>query len=120
MAFSRLRRFDVQAQYSLVLSIASTLPCIAGLWLVVGNYEPQLQQIVYGANGRFVPAFAGSMLVSSLPAALAFVFGWSSAGQRRNDKPLRSWLGFFLGGAVLTLNSVMVLAFLMLRLKLSS
>ena len=57
------------------------------------------------------------VLCSSLPAFVGFVLGWNSAGQRRNDKPMRSWVGFFVGGGVVTLDVVLMLAFYLLRLQ---
>lgn len=119
MTFSHLRRFDVQAQYAVILSIVSAIPGLFGFYLVCGRYDGQLRQIIYGAEGRFVLALGACMVASALPAAIAFVLGWSSAGQRRNDRQRRSWFGFFLGGAVLTMDAILMLAFVMLRLEVS-
>ena len=110
-----LRRFDVQAKYAAILAGFSVVPFIGAAGLVWRNYRHEFGQIVYGAQGRFVLAFLGCVLLSMLPGVLGFLLGWSSAGQRRNDKPLRSWLGFFLGGVVVTLNLILVIAFFMLR-----
>ena len=117
MALSNLRRFDVQATYAVVLGCVAVLPFLAAGMLAFTRYNRELGQIVYGSRGMFVPAFLGAVLSSMLPAALAFFLGWNSAGERRNERQGRSWLGFFLGGTVLTLDIILVLAFLMLRLK---
>ena len=117
MALPSLRRFDVQARYAVILSFISVVPFLGAAGLVWRNYDRELGQIVYGAQGRFLPTFVGCVLLSMLPGALGFLFGWSSAGQRRNDKPARSWVGFFLGGTVLTLDIIMLIAFYLLRLK---
>ena len=117
MAGSHLRRYDVQARYALVSSLASLLPFLAALWLAASRYDRDLHQIVYGAHGRFVLVFIGCVLVSMVPGSIGFVLGWSSAGQRRNDKPVRSWIGFFVGGAVVTFNAILLVAFYLLRLK---
>ncbi len=112
-----LRRYDVQARYALVLAVASALPCLAALWLSWARFDAALGRIIYGSHGRFVPAFVGCVVLSLAPATIGFVLGLSSAGQRRNDQSSRSWLGFFVGGAILTLDLVLLIAFFMLRLE---
>ncbi len=113
----RIRRYDVQAGYAAVLSIASVVPFLAAAWLAWTRYDGVLGQIVYGSRGRFVPAFLGCILLSLVPSTVAFFLGWNSAGQRRNDRSGQSWAGFFLGGAVVTFNLVLLIAFYMLRFE---
>lgn len=117
MALENLRRYDVQAKYAFALAIVSIVPSVAALWMGWRNYDANLGKIIYGSQGRFVLAFVGCVLLSMAPAALGFIMGWSSAGQRRNDQSSRSWIAFFVGGSVLTLNVVLLIAFFMLRLK---
>lgn len=117
MALGSLRRFEVQARVSVVLAVISVFPLVIAAALVYRNYHSELGQIVYGAEGRFVPLFLGMVLCSLIPAFLGFVLGWNSAGQRRNDKPMRSWVGFFVGGGVVTLDIILMLAFYVLRLQ---
>ena len=114
--FSKLRRYDVQAGWSIVLSILSIIPLVCALMFTWQRYDPVLGRIIYGSAGKFVPVLLVSVLASMFPSALGFVLGLSSAGQRRNDKPGRSWFGFFIGGTVLTLNLILLIAFYMLRL----
>ena len=115
--FDRMRRYNVQAAYSAGLAIASTIPLLAAAWLAWKRYDGVLGQIVYGSRGRFVPAFLSCILISLVPSTIAFLLGWNSAGQRRNDKSGQSWIGFFLGGAVVTFNLVLLIAFYMLRFE---
>ena len=115
--FDRLRRYDVQATYSAVLSMAGALPAFFAVALVIRNYEHDLGQIVYGSHGWFVPALLAGLGLSIPAAGAGFLLGWSSAGQRRNDKPARSWFGFFLGGALLTLDFIVLAAFYLLKLE---
>ena len=117
MALDRLRRYDVQATYACALSLLSIVPALGGLLLTYRNYHNDLGQIIYGEKGSFLPALATCVLTSLIPAGVGFALGWSSAGQRRNDKPTRSWVGFFTGGAVLTLDLILVVAFVMLRFE---
>ena len=117
MALGSLRRYDVQAKYGFALSMVSIVPGVAALWMGWRRFDADLGRIIYGAQGRFVSAFVGCVLLSAAPAALGFIMGWSSAGQRRNNKSGRSWIAFFVGGSVLTLNVVLLIAFYMLRLK---
>ena len=85
--------------------------------LAARNYEPTLGQIVYGSKGNFLPMFLGCVVLSMVPSVVAMILGISSAGQRRNDKPTHSWIGFFVGGSVLTFDLILVIALLMLRLQ---
>lgn len=116
MAAMNLRRYDVQATYATVLSLVSVVPFLGALVLAASRFDPQLAQIRYGSEGKFVVAFASCVLISMAPSAIGFALGWNSAGQRRNDKQGRSWTGFFVGGLVLTLDLVLLLAFYKLRL----
>ena len=117
MGLGRLRRYDVKASYACVLSLVSIVPLIAAVTVALLRYDHDLGQIIYGSKGFFLPAFGACVLLSVMPGAIGFVLGWSSAGQRRNDKPTRSWVGFFVGGAVLTFSLILLIAFLMLHLE---
>ena len=117
MASGSLRRFDVQANYAMILALVSAVPGLGAIVLAVRNYNGELGQIVYGEGGFFVPSFLGCAFVSAGAAALAAGLGLSSAGQRRNERQRRSWIGFFLGSGVLTLDIILLIAFMMLRLK---
>ena len=113
----RLRRFEVQASWALRLAVVSLAPFVAAVWLAMSRYDGQVGRIIYGAKGQFVLAFAVAVLASLAPAVIGFILGLNSAGQRRNDRSSRSWMGFFLGGAILSADVVLLLAFYMLRLE---
>ena len=116
--FDRIRRYEIQAIWSIALAFVSLGPAAAGAWVVLRNYNDQLGRIVYGSGGRFLLVFSGCVVASMAVAFLGFVLGWNSAGQSRNDRSAASWAGFFLGGAALSANIILLLAFYMLRLKL--
>lgn len=120
MNLASLRRYDVQATCAVVLAIVGVGPFLAAFYLLGSRYDALLGQVIYGAEGKFVPAFAGCILLSIVPSTLAFILGWSSAGQRRNEKSRRSWTGFFLGGGVATLDLVLLIAFYMLRFQMAA
>ncbi len=117
MGLSKLRRFDVQAKTAFALALISVCPCVAGAYLLVRNYHHELGQVVYRGDSYFFPAFLVCLIASLAPSAIAFLLGLSSAGQRRNDRPTRSWIGFFVGGLIATVDLVLLLAFLMLRFQ---
>ena len=116
MGFGSLRRYDVQATCAYVLSIFSVLPLIGGAYLAWRNYHPDVGQIIYQSKA-YVLALVVCILVSMAAGGLGCLFGFNSAGQRRNEKPGRSWVGFFVGGGVLTFDIILLIAFLMLRLE---
>ena len=117
MGLEHLRRYDVQASYACVLSTVSAVPLLGAAALAFRNYHHDLGQIIYGSKGFFLPAFGGCLLLSMVPAAIGMLLGWSSAGQRRNDKPMHSWIGFFVGGGILTFDLILLIAFWMLHLQ---
>jgi hypothetical protein len=117
VGLGKLRRYDVQATWAIASAAAAAAPFLAAAYLAVSRFDGVLGQIRYGAQGRFVPAFLGCVALSGMLAALGFVLGWNSAGQRRNDKSRRSWTGFFLGGLIATLDLVLMIAFMKLRLE---
>lgn len=116
--FERFRRFEVQAVWAIALALISLGPAVTAAWLARRNYDDQLGRIVYGSDGFFLLTFAGCVLASLAISFLGFALGWNSAGQARNHRSSASWAGFFLGGAALSANIVLLLAFFMLRLKL--
>ncbi len=115
MAQWQLRRFDVQAKWAFVLSLLSVVPCVAAAFFLYRNYNRELGQVVYSAGGMFLPVFLGCAFASLGPSAIGLLLGLSSAGQRRNDRPTQSWIAFFLGGTITTINLVLLLAYAMLR-----
>jgi len=117
MGFEGLRRYDRQAGLALWLGLFAVLPFLGATYLVLTRYDRVLGQIIYGSAGRFVPAFASAVLLSLIAATGAFALGWNSAGQRRNDRSGQSWIGFFLGGLIATLDVILLIAFYMLRLE---
>jgi len=117
VGLEKLRRYDVQATWAIASAVAAAAPFFAAVYLAVSRFDGVLGQIRYGAQGRFVPVFLGCIALSGMLALLGFVLGWNSAGQRRNDHSRRSWTGFFLGGLIATLDLVLLIAFMRLRLE---
>lgn len=117
MAQGSLRRYDVQAKYSLVLSVLAVVPMVGAIGLFLRNFRWELGNIVYGKTSSYASMFLAAVAVAAVLGVLGFVLGWSSAGQRRNDKQTRSWIGFFVGGTVVTLSIILLLAFWKLRLQ---
>ncbi|MCH9058369.1 MAG: hypothetical protein IIB55_07060 [Planctomycetes bacterium] len=115
MARSSLRRYDVQATYALGASLFSVVPLIVAVVLLLRNWDPNLGAVVYGFKGKFLPILGVCVALAGVTGAVGVVMGLNSAGQRRNDKERRSWIGFFLGGAVVTGSIIVGIAFLMLR-----
>lgn len=109
MAKFSLSRYDTQARVSLGLALFSVV-CLLGLAVLIFQHLDLSQWVItYGRFRRLVimGATAGTILV----AAIAFGMGLNSAGQRRNDKPLFSWLGFFISAGVICMSLILFFLF---------
>ena len=115
MGFGQLRRYDVQAKYALMLSVGSVIPFLGAVAITIRNYDGDLGHIVHGSKGLFLPVFLGCLGLSVVAGAIGAAFGLSSAGQRRNDKPAWSWIGFLLGSGMVTFDIILLIAYWMLR-----
>lgn len=118
MASKSLRRYDVQAKVSLMVSILAGLGFVGMVILLFRNYNSELGAVIFGAEGVFAPIFMLSTGVTMLLSAIGLVLGFNSAGQRRNDLQGRSWVAFFLGTAVLAGAIICLAMFWFLQMKL--
>lgn len=98
----------------------SVLPFLGAALLVTLRYEADIGRIVYGDKGLLVPLLLGCLAASILLGGLGFVLGFNSAGQRRNERSTQSWIAFFLGASICTMDLIMLLAFVMLRHQVAS
>lgn len=115
-----IRRFDVQARYSLWASLAAILPLVVSALASLSRYDTQLHAIKFGSTGLFKPAFFACLLVTGLLSVLGIGLGFNSAGQRRNNEQKKSWLGFFIGTGVLSLAIILFFAYWTLRLQIAT
>jgi hypothetical protein len=110
------RRFDVQARYSLPISLVSALPLALAVFAAAARYDHELRAIQFGSASLFRPAFLACVALAFLFAAVGAALGFNSAGQRRNHLQSRSWAGFFFGMAICSLSIVTLAAFWLLKL----
>jgi len=120
LAIPRFRRFDVQARYSLIVSLAAIVPLTAAAYAGFSRYDHQLRAISFGKTGMFRPAFLVCIALACLLAATGAALGFNSAGQRRNDQQNKSWTGFFIGMAALSLSIIVLAAFWFLKLPVET
>lgn len=104
-----LRRFDTQARVGLALAIMAACGLAV---LVFGVFQHRDGWTPYYGPTRRL-AVLGLGMVTLLLAAGGFGLGFNSAGQRRNDKPRLSWLGFFLGATVMCLTLILLCYFIL-------
>ena len=57
MGLSSLRRYDVQAKYSLMVSLTAIVPLAAAAYVSWTKYDPNLRAIQYGSTGLFKVGF---------------------------------------------------------------
>jgi uncharacterized membrane protein HdeD (DUF308 family) len=105
-----LRRYESQALASVVLGIVSCISLIVQALLVFRNINFVEWTVLYGNPNRRYIVLAASA-VTLLLGFSALCLGFNSAGQRRNDRPQMSWVGFFLGVGVVCLAIVFVFFF---------
>ena len=113
-----LRRYDVQARVSVGLSAVSVVFVIAAIAAVFapsggGGYDWSTNTIVYRSGSLRWVALMGSAAVAVALSLTGLSFGANSAGQRRNDKQKLSWIGFFVGAAMLLLTILLLTLFLL-------
>lgn len=119
MGLPSFRRYDVQARYSLMISLTGVLPLAAAAYVSWTKYDPNLQAIQYGSQGLFKVGFLVCIAAAAALSLGGLGLGFSSAGQRRNNAQAASWLGFFLGSAVLSLSIIVFAAFASLGLEIT-
>lgn len=110
MAKFSMSRPDTQARVGAWVSLSSCLG-LAGLAALVFRHMDWQQWIITYGSGRqklILLTAAATMLL----AVTGFGMGWSSAGQRRNEKPLFSWIAFFVGAAVICLAIILMVLFI--------
>lgn len=104
-----LRRYDTQARVSVALSIASCVTLVATAFFTLRYLDWSEYTVYYGPVRRLLILGAGAATLALSLAALGL--GLNSAGQRRNDKPKLSWLGFFIGAGVFSLAIILLFLF---------
>ena len=113
MAKFSLRRYDVQATASLILSAAAFVFVVAMAAMIAGALNMEMKVITYGSEGLRMPAIYLTGLAAFGLGVAGFGLGMNSAGKRRNDKPKRSWIGFFLGAGAITFSLLLLVLFKM-------
>jgi hypothetical protein len=105
-----LRRYDTQARVGLWLSLLAVLTLAVMIVGIFQHFSTATMTIYYGQTRKL--GVLGLGMVTILLAGAGFGLGLNSAGQRRNDKAKLSWLGFFLGAAVMCLTVILLFFFL--------
>jgi len=106
-----LRRYDVQAQVAMILSFVSVIFLLALIVLAFQRLDTQSWVIPYSPKSFRMAAIVLCAAIAFWTGVFGLGFGLNSAGQRRNDKPAQSWIGFFVGAASVTLTLIVLAAF---------
>lgn len=113
MAKFSLRRYEVQARVAVYLSIASAV-CLLGLAALIFRHPRVViddKMVIYSPNTIRAPLIYLFSVASLGLGVAGFGFGLNSAGQRRNDKPTHSWVGFFIGAGTITFALILLYLF---------
>ena len=119
MSILSLRRFDIQAKWSVGVAILAVVPLGAALLGLMQRYDSDLGAIQYGRDSLFVPIFLACIATACVLALTGVILGFNSAGQRRNNEQKKSWMGFFIGTGALSLALILFVAFRMLKLQIA-
>ena len=106
MAKVSIRRFDVQAKISLVVSLVALLGVVGLVVLIVRNYQSDMQVVLYKRASMYAPLIYLTTALTLLLAAAGASIGLNSAGQKRNEYTRRSWLAFFIGLATISVTII--------------
>ena len=93
-----LRRYDTQAQVSVLVSLASVVS-LAGVAFVIFQQFRWDELVIYYGPNRKLAVMLGTA-ITLLLSAIGLAMGFNSVGQRRNEKQGWSWIGFFIGAGV--------------------
>ncbi len=115
-----LRRYDVQAKYSVILSVLAILPLLAAVAACFRNYVSEIGAIQYGKGSPFMLIVLACIGLAGLLSGLGLLLGFNSAEQRRNDANAKSWLGFFIGTLGVCLTIIVFAGFYFLRLQINT
>jgi amino acid transporter len=114
-----IRRFDVQAKISLIVSVVAALGVVGLVMLIIRNYNSEMQVVLYSRKGMFAPAVYLTTAITLLLAATGAAIGANSAGQKRNEFTRRSWLAFFIGIATISATIICFSVYWFLKFPMS-
>lgn len=100
----------------MICSVIAVFGLLGTAGLLWRNYDAELKLIIFGNSMFHVAVLLGVAGTMGL-SAIGVLLGMNSAGQRRNEHQGRSWTGFFLGTAVLSLAIIIFAAFWLMRSK---
>ncbi len=118
MSKGSIRRFDVQAKVSLLISAAGVVGLLALAYLLYRNYHADMKVVMYGRKGMYGPIIFILTAITLLMSATGAAIGANSAGQRRNEYTRRSWAAFFIGAATISLTIIAFSVFWWFRMPL--
>ncbi len=95
----------------MILSLASAIFVIGLAALVFQRLDAQSWIIPYKAESLRMPAIFICAAIAFWLGVLGLGFGLNSAGQRRNDRPTQSWIGFFVGTVCVVLTLILLATF---------
>lgn len=110
-----LRRVDVQAKVAFFAAILSIMVTLALAYFVLKGLHWETKIIPYSSKSNRMLGVLGTGGLSLVIGAIGFWFGLTSAGQRRNEQQVLSWLGFFLSAMTITASAVLLTTFMLWR-----
>ncbi|MCP4592007.1 MAG: hypothetical protein GY842_14830 [bacterium] len=118
MASKSIRRYDVQAKVSLIISLLGCVGFAGLIAIMIRQYRFDERLFIYARDGMVQPVFLLGTAITALLGAIGAAIGFSSAGQRRNPMQRRSWVAFFVGTAVVAGAIISLALFWSLSLRL--
>ena len=100
----KLDSYESQAGFSVLLGSISLLSSLALLAICLQTFDPQAG-VVYRQGSLRLYAILGGLGGGIFAGAIGLLLGFNSAGQKSNPLSSRSWMGFFISAAGLTVTT---------------
>jgi hypothetical protein len=110
-----LRRVDIQAKVAFFAAILSIMVTVALAYFALKGLQWDTKIIPYSSKSNRMLGVLGSGATALGIGVIGFWFGLISAGQRRNEQQVLSWLGFFLSAMTITASAILLTTFMLWR-----
>ncbi|MCA9254114.1 MAG: hypothetical protein KDA33_00690 [Phycisphaerales bacterium] len=119
MKLPNLRLHETQARFAALFGAIAILCLLALVYAVFRGFNREMMAIVFNPDGglgkfRKIGVFVGTAVTLGV-GLTAGLLGFNSLGQKRNTKPIFSWVGVAFGALAVSIAPVLLYAWLTLN-----